>query len=288
MFSFEEKIIDATVEKLLRGEDYRQEVVNDINVKFLDFTLEFFKKIVDAKLNDEKINLDWYKKYFLSEENFDKSDIAIFSGMNLKTINNICGTTTKKIVIDVAKQNYDYLKNLIQQLEGDDDLNIQIKITKNFVSVELNLSESLLVLNALATKKIALRGGAWSAIGKRIEKPLLIKLCKICGVSEKNYNAENFVRDRNLDFDREVDFKLIGKKEYRCEVKLMGGGNPESADAVIARNSDIFVADTLSKQNKNQLDSLGICWLEMKNHSHEDILNQFRKILTKLEIPFEK
>ena len=290
MFSFEEKIIGATVEKLLNGEDYRQEVVNDINVKFLDFTLEFFKKIVDAKLNDEKINLDWYKKYFLSEENFDKADIAIFSGMNLKTIHNISGTTTKKIVIDVAKQNYDYLKNLIQQLEadGEGDLNIQIKITKNFVSVELNLSESLLVLNALATKKIAVRGGAWSAIGKRIEKPLLIKLCKICGVSEKNYNAENFVRDRNLDFDREVDFKLIGKKEYRCEVKLMGGGNPESADAVIARNSDIFVADTLSKQNKNQLDSLGICWLEMKNHSHEDILNQFRKILTKLEIPFEK
>ena len=290
MFSFENKIIDATVEKLLSGEDYRQEVVNDINVKFLDFTLEFFKKIVDAKLNDEKINLDWYKKYFLSEENFDKSDIAIFSGMNLKTINNICGTTTKKIVIDVAKQNYDYLKNLIQQLEidGEGDLNIQIKITKNFVSVELNLSESLLVLNALATKKIALRGGAWSAIGKRIEKPLLIKLCKICGVSEKNYNAENFVRDKNLDFDREVDFKLIGKKEYRCEVKLMGGGNPESADAVIARNSDIFVADTLSKQNKKQLDSLGICWLEMKNHSHEDILNQFIKILEKLNIPFTK
>ena len=51
MFSFEEKIIDATVAKLLNGEDYRQEVVNDINVKFLDFTLEFFKKIVDAKLN---------------------------------------------------------------------------------------------------------------------------------------------------------------------------------------------------------------------------------------------
>ena len=48
MFSFEEKIIGATVEKLLNGEDYRQEVVNDINVKFLDFTLEFFKKIVPA------------------------------------------------------------------------------------------------------------------------------------------------------------------------------------------------------------------------------------------------
>lgn len=155
MFSFEEKIIDATVEKLLSGEDYRKEVVNDINVKFLDFTLEFFKKIVDAKLNDKKINLDWYKKYFLSDKNFDKSNIAIYSGMNLKTIHNISGTTTKEIVIDIAKQNFDYLKNLIRQLEmdGEGELNIQIKITKNSVSVELNLSESLLVLNALATKK---------------------------------------------------------------------------------------------------------------------------------------
>ena len=292
MFSFEEKIIEATVEKLIHGKDYRREVVNDINVKFLDFTLEFFKKIVDAKINDEKINLDWYKKYFLSEENFDKSDIAIFSGINLKTINNICGTTTKKIVIDVANQNFDYLKNLIHQLEidGEGDLNIQIKITKNAVSVDLNLSESLIVLNALATKKIALRGGAWSAIGKRVEKPLLIKLCKICGVSEKNYNAENFIRDKNLDFDREVDFKFYSNdgKEYRCEVKLMGTGNPESADAVIARNSDIFVADTLSTQNKNQLQDLKICWLELKNHSHEEIISQFKKILEKLNIPFEK
>ena len=90
-----------------------------------------------------------------------------------------------------------------------------------------------------------------------------------------------------MDFDREVDFKLYGKKEYRCEVKLMGGGNPESADAVIARNSDIFVADTLSQQNKNQLNSLGICWLEMKNHSREDIISRFKKILSRLEIPFK-
>lgn len=291
MFSFEEKIIDATVERLLSGEDYRQEVINDINVKFFDFTLEFFKKIVDAKLNLTPINLNWYKNFFLSEENFDKNEIAIYSGMNLKTINNICGTTTKKIVIDIANQNYDYLKNLIQQLEidGTDDLNIQIKITKNGVSVDLNLSESLLVLNALATKKIALRGGAWSAIGKKVEKPLLIKLCKLCGVPEKNYNAENFVRNKNLDFDREIDFKLYNAsgEEIFCEVKLMGGGNPESADAVIARNSKIFVADTLSQQNKNQLDSLGICWLEMKNHSRENILNQFKKILEKLNIPFK-
>lgn len=290
MFNFEEKVINSTVDKLINGLDYRQEIINDINVKFLDFTLEFFKKIVDAKLTDTEINLDWYKQIFLSDVNYSKDEVAIHAGINLKTITNIYGGASRQIVIDVAKQNYDYLKNLIQQLESDgtDDLNIQIKITKNGVSVDLNLSESLLVLNALATKKIALRGGAWSAIGKRVEKPLLIKLCNLCGVSPKYYNAENFVRDKTLDVDREVDFKIYGKdsKEYRCEVKLMGKGNPESADAVIARNSDIFIADTLSDQNKNQLNLRGVYWLELKNHSAEDILAQFKNILDKLNVPF--
>ena len=289
MFNFEEKIIDATVEKLLNGEDYRQEIVNDINVKFFDFTLEFFKKIVDAKLNDAQINFDWYKKNFLSDLIYSKDEVAIHAGVNLKTITNIYGGSSKQIVIDVANKNYDYLKNLIRQLEADgvDDLNIQIKITKNGVSVDLNLSESLLVLNALATKKIALRGGAWSTIGKRVEKPLLIKLCDLCGVPKKFYNAENFVRDGTKNFDREVDFKLYDKnyKEYRCEVKLMGKGNPESADAVIARNSDVFIADTLSDQNKNQLDALKVFWIELKNHSSEDIISQFKKILRTLNVP---
>lgn len=289
MFSFEDKIIDATVRKLLNGEDYRQEVVNDINVKFLDFTLEFFRKIVDAKINDEKITLDWYKKHFLSEENYKKDEIAVYSGMNLKTIHNICGTTTKEIVIDIATRNYEYLKNLIRQLEidGTDDLNIQIKITKNGVSVDLNLSESLLILNALATKKISLRGGAWSTIGKRVEKPLLIELCNLCGVPREYYNAGNFIRDAEKIFDREVDFKLYSKnfREYRCEVKLMGSGNPESADAVIARDSDIFIADTLSTQNKNQLNQLGIAWIELKNHDNADIISHFKEILLRLDIP---
>ena len=116
MFNFEEKIINATVEKLLNGQDYRQEIVNDINVKFFDFTLDFFKKIVDAKLNDDEINLDWYKKYFLYAENYPTNEIAIHSGMNLKTITNIYGGSSRQIVIDVANKNYDYLKNLIQQL----------------------------------------------------------------------------------------------------------------------------------------------------------------------------
>lgn len=91
MFSFEEKVIDSTVEKLLNGADYRQEIFNAINTSFLDFTLDFFRKIIDAKLNDREINLDWYKSHFLNEKN----------------IQNIYGTTNKALVIDVAAKNYE-------------------------------------------------------------------------------------------------------------------------------------------------------------------------------------
>lgn len=287
MFSFESAVIDATVEKLLRGQDYRQEVVNDINVKFLDFTLRFFRKIVDAKLNNDAIGLDWYQRHFLNAP-YAKEDIAVHSSMNLKTITNIYGGSSKQVVIDVARHNYEYLKMLIRQLESDNDLDIQIKLTRNGVSVDLNLSESLLVLNALATKKIALRGGAWSAIGKRVEKPLLIKLCALCGVDAEYYSAESFVKDNNKDVDREVDFKLYSRsgQEYRCEVKLIGKGNPESADAVIARDSDIFIADTLSDQSKHQLDQRGIMCLELRGHNTEYTILQFKNILSKLNVPF--
>ncbi|STQ86322.1 type II restriction endonuclease [Helicobacter muridarum] len=188
----------------------------------------------------------------------------------------------------MANANIDYLESLLVSLgEANESIGISIKISYKEISVELNLNESLLVINALATKKIALRGGAWSSIGKRVEKPLMLALCKKCRVKKDYINSEIFKKNGELDFDREVDFRLYNfdkSKEYRIEVKLMGKGNPESADAVIARDTNIFIADTLSLQNKNQLKALGIEFLELKNN--KDSMNDFKKILEKLEIPY--
>ncbi|MEI0540386.1 CfrBI family restriction endonuclease [Brachyspira pulli] len=288
MMKFEDKIINDTVEKLINGDDYRSEIINAINAQFFDFSVKFFKDIVEAKLNSNSIDLEWYKKYFIVRYDLKTEDIAIYAGMNKKTINNIHGSATKEIVLDVSKSNFDYLTSLIDELsiDNNDKLYVQIKITYNNVSVELSLTESLLVINALATKKIAIRGGAWSSIGKKVEKPLMLKLCELCDVKKSSINSEVFKKDGNLDFDREVDFKILAKdnKWLRCEVKLMGKGNPESADAVIARNSDIFVADTLSEQNKKQLSKLDIEYLELKNHSKNDIINKFNEILKKLDV----
>lgn len=284
---FDKIVIKQTVNKLIGGKDYREEVINAINVEFLDFALEFFKKILQAKMNDTNINLDWYKKNFINNDEIKPDEAAIFAGMNKKTVSNIYGSATKEIMINVANSNIDYLETILKSLGNEsENIGISIKISYKNISVELNLSESLLVINALATKKIALRGGAWSSIGKRVEKPLMLELCALSGVPKEYINADIFKKDGELDFDREVDFKLLSKdksKIYRVEVKLMGKGNPESADAVIARDTNIFIADTLSLQNKNQLKSLNIEFLELKNNQNS--IADFKKILQRLEMP---
>lgn len=288
MMRFERKIVDKTVNRLLNGEDYRSEIVNNINAQFFDFSINFFKEIVKAKLNSNSIDLEWYKENFITKENILPEDAAIYAGMNKKTINNIHGSATKEIVLNVAKSNFNYLSSLINELSLDNNekLLIQIKITYNDISVELSLTESLLVINALATKKLAIRGGAWSSIGKKVEKPLMLKLCELCNIRKEQINSEVFKKDGSLDFDREVDFKILNKDNIwlRCEVKLMGKGNPESADVIFARDTNIFIADTLSEQNKKQCLSNNVEYLELKNHSNKDIINNFSEILKKLNV----
>lgn len=285
--TFEDKVIENTINKLLEGKDYREEIINTINIKFLDFSIDFFKRIVNAKFNNQAIDLGWYKNEFIDNEALNPDEIAINSGINKKTITNICGNASKTTIIDVSKVNYEYLIKIISELKGyeNNQLDINIIIRYNNISVNLNLIESLIVINTLATKKIALRGGAWSSIGKKVEKPLVDKLCDILKVPLENRDNKFFVKDKNKDFDREIDYKLISKlnRKIKIEVKLMGKGNPESADAVIARDTNIFIADTLSEQNKNQLSYLGVEYLELKNN--KNIKEDFKKILDKFLIP---
>lgn len=284
---FEDDVIKRTVEKLVNGQDYREEVVNAISVLFFDFSIDFFKKIVEAKMRSKAIDIAWYKEHFLNEENYAPEEIAIFAGMNKKTVTNVYGTAKKEVMINVSNSNFDYLSSLISELEEDsvDGLAISIKISYNNVTVELSLQESLLVINALATKKLQIRGGAWSSIGKKTEKPLIDKLCDLVGVPKENRDNSTFVKDKDKDYDREVDYKLIdvNKKTYRIEVKLMGKGNSESADAVIARDTDIFVADTLSEQNRKQLEALKIKYVGLKDN--DNVLEDFANIMDELNIP---
>lgn len=283
-----EKVAQAIITKLIKGEDYRIEVVALINAEFLQYTIDFFKKVIDAKMKSQNITADWYKKEFLNEK-LSSEDIAINSGLNKKTISNMYNSATKEIVIEASKEHYDQLYQTIQSLvDGEEGLNITLTLKFKGVSVDLNVSESLIVINTLAVKRAALRGGLWSTAGKRVEKPLMLTLCKLFGVSDKNYAivVKSKKQISEIDFEREIDFYLLRNgNRYKCEVKLMGKGNPESADAVIARDSKVFVADKLSETNKKQLNSLKVEWVQLREKNG---FTRFEKVLEHLKIPHKE
>lgn len=268
--------------KLIKGQDYRIEIVTLIDAEFLQYVIDFFKRIVDAKLKNQDVTVDWYKKELLNP-NLPSNDIAINSGLNKKTISNMYNSAKREIVLEASLEHYDSLYESINNLiENDGDINITLTIKLRSVSVELNMNESLIVINTLAVKRAALRGGLWSTAGKQVEKPLMITLCKLFNLPSRHYDQSRLPASM-----REVDFYLLGdtdKDLYRCEVKLMGKGNPESADAVIARGSKVFVADKLSDLNKQQLTQLGIEWVELRI---SDGFKRFTVVLRNLGISYK-
>lgn len=281
-----EQVTKNIVRKLINGADYRIEIVTLINAEFLQFAIEFFKQVAAAKLNNQNIDIDWYKKEMLNL-NLSTEEIAINSGLNKKTITNMYNSGTREVVIEASYEHYDTLYKAIDDLTKVEDLNLSLQIKFNKVSVELDINESLIVINTLAVKRAALRGGLWSTAGKQTEGPLMITLCKLYNVPDENYRIKpRAKRIKKGDVNREIDFYLRNAgTEYKCEVKLMGKGNPESADAVIARDTNVFVADKLSDQNKSQLKQLNVEWVEMRNTVG---YKRFKIVLEKFGIPHDE
>jgi hypothetical protein len=280
-----EEVAKSIIRKLLKGEDYRIEIVTLINAEFLQFAIDFFKKIIDAKLNQKDVTVDWYREAFLND-GLSKGEIAINSGLNMKTIGNMFNSTSRQVVIDASKEHYETLYNSIKTLvEKEHELELTLTLKFQGVSVDLNVSESLIVINTLAVQRAALRGGLWSTAGKRVEKPLMQTLCKLYKVPDENYKMRAVKAQISEEtFVREIDFYLCkDDKDFKCEVKLMGKGNPESADAVIARDSAVFVADKLSDTNKAQLDSLKVNWVELRENNG---YKRFKNLLNNLSIPY--
>lgn len=281
-----QQVTKNIVKKLIQGEDYRIEIVTLINAEFLQFSIDFFRQVATAKLSNEDITVDWYKKEMLSLE-LSPTEIAINSGLNKKTITNMFNSGAREVVINASYEHYDTLYNAIEELTKVEDINLTLHIKFNKVSVELNISESLIVINTLAVKRAALRGGLWSTAGKQTEGPLMLTLCKLFQVPNTHYAAKLKAKKvKKGTVSREVDFFLKNdEKTHKCEVKLMGKGNPESADAVIARDSNIFIADKLSNQNKAQLEELGVQWVELRS---DEGFRRFAEVLKNLDIPHEE
>lgn len=288
-------VIREIIKKLINNEAYGIEVSNLLNTEFMQYAIDFFKKVAVAKLNNQKVTIDWYKKEMLNPK-LSKTELAINSGTNEKTITNAFNSSRKEIVIDASLAHYEKLCTVINELvQSDKDIDLTLTIKLKGVAVDLDISESLIVVSSLAAKRDALNGGLWSTAGKRVEKPLMVTLCKIFSVDDKNYAAKikstakkikkPVDLDTDIDFERETDFYLVNNGEnFKCEVKLMSKGNPESCDSVFAHGSRVFIANKLSDTNKKQLNSGNIQWVELRC---EDGYKRFTKILKKLGIPYK-
>ncbi len=83
-----DQVTKKIIKKLIKGDNYRIEIVTLINAEFLQFTIDFFKKVAYAKLKNGDISADWYKKEMLALD-LSPDEIAINSGLNKKTITKI-------------------------------------------------------------------------------------------------------------------------------------------------------------------------------------------------------
>jgi len=272
-------VTQRVIRRLIHNVDYRVEILSLIDAEFLQYVIDFFKKIVAAKLKNEDITVDWYKAEFLNS-NLSSDEIIINSGLNKKTISNSYGTANRPTVLKVTLEHHDHIHDVIQALiEQGQEVEVQLNIRFRGVSVDLNLSESLIVINSLAVKRAQIRGGAWSTAGKQVEKPLMKTLCHLFNVSSDYYELTGLT-----DEQREVDFFIVdaAKTKYTCEVKLMGKGNPESVDVTDFRQTSIFIADTLSERNRQQMNGRNIRWVELNSPQG---YKKFLTILQQLGIP---
>lgn len=272
-------VIKRMIKKIINGEDYRIEIVSLIDAEFLQYSIGFFKKVVEAKLKNQTVTTDWYKEELLNSK-LPSEEIIINSGLNRKTISNMYNSTGREIILEASINHYESLYNSISSLvENDNGVDIKLTIKFNDVSIDLNINESLIVINTLAVKRSALRGGLWGSAGKQVEKPIVEVLCKLYQVPEYH-----FEQSRISEFVKDGSFYLIGhdvNEKYRCELKLAGKSEIDNVDSLLSKDTKVLLADKLSDSNKEQLNSKNVEWIELKGNGYQ----RFEEILGKLSIP---
>jgi hypothetical protein len=261
------------IRRLLNAYDCDAEIKYLVDTWYETFIANLFRCMAKAKLNRENLTSDWYKyqmpDIMLRTESIQVSNDWIDVFYNLINIPH-----------DLDDRQFNHNTFVLEQLaQNVGDTPLKIRINLNHIGIDMTLDETLLLYNIMAYKRQQLQAGIENIVSDVLEIPFMTTLCHFFSVPQVNYSAKGLTEQ-----GREVDFHLIdltGNK-YFCEFKLMGRGNPESADAVIARDSHIFVADKLSDLNKAQLSQRNIAWVELRTYNG---YRKFLEILQQLHIP---
>ncbi len=249
-------------ELLTDGGNHRRAVFEQTNRQFLQYALDFLRRAQRAKIHweEQPQSSDWYATFAAQADS--TGEVSIIGGVPTKTVFNIYGHTTRTVVLDAAQANVAYLGATLEELTALQSPPIDVAITLDD-GFRFDRTESLLIVNSLAVKRQQISGGNWSSAGNAVEHPLMETLCHLYSLDE-----QNFRRGSKKDGRHQVDFMLQRSGvEYRCEVKLNGRGNPESVTGAIARDPRIVLADHISEQNREKLDSSSIRWVDFSDDS---------------------
>lgn len=243
---------------------------------FGEFCIQFFKEIAFDKA--AALDLREREPHKVYSMDTDDDDVIVLDPVSSVEVALL---PTKRVTAEVSIAYPEELPETMTVLLRSDRSDIEYRpiLKRNGVGLHLSLDESLIVVNTLAAKHAEIRGGAWSGLGKRLELPLMLTLAKLCQVPPSHYAGKGLTGE-----SREVDFHFLSNSgdQFFCEVKLMGKGNPESADSTIARRSNIFIAQTLSDKNKSQLTNRGHHWVEL---GAQDGYRRMFTVFTYLDIP---
>jgi len=277
-----EKFLDKIIISILKGHDYREYVLATINKRFVDTVYQLLIKIVEARKKNK--NIDWWIKEFLENEELSKREMLWFGGLNEKTVHNMMNTVKRKICVDLSKKNIKSIEMILDELKMlRDNLEIpiiEIKLKYKDTEVVLDERESLLLLNTIATMKLTIQGGAWSEVGKKVEKRLLFSIFELLKIPRHQYIlVPDEMKRKGLVENREIDAIVFSDDEtkiIRIELKLLGIGNPEIGDEALARGVDLFLTDRLTKMMIEEAEKRGIKVIELRDPS---ALNEIYKYL---------
>ncbi|MEG6569105.1 CfrBI family restriction endonuclease [Thermoanaerobacterium thermosaccharolyticum] len=263
-----EELMATMINEILHGRDYRTYVLATINERFLKNVEDITKDIFYHKKNNE----DWIKKILINtydkKGKRNKFKLLWYGGLNEKTIKNITGTSQKKVCLELGLENIKSFEVLLSEAENLNPYKVNIIIKYKDESIKLNEFESLVYLNIVSTMKLTIQGGAWSEVGKMVEKSLMYTIFTLLQIDKSDFvllfeemKKNNLVSNREIDaivFDRD-------KNPFTIEVKLLGIGNPEIGDEALARNVDLFITDRLTDMMINEANEKGIKVIELRS-----------------------
>ncbi len=284
--------IGDIIYSVLQGEDYRKYVMATINERFIN---EVAGILAIAAEHKKKYGDEWLNKlitkFFETPGKDAKRRLTWVVGLNEKTVHNIAGTTRKEVIVELGKVNIEGIKLLVQDMLSQGGPNLELVVRYKGYDIIFSNEETFLLFNTIATTRLTIQGGAWSKIGKQVEKVLLYVLFNLLKVPSKNCILDQEMineKAKELGTPRDIDGIIVNtsNKYLTVELKLLGIGNPEIIDEALARSPNLFITDQSTPMMKKEVKKRGIAIIVLREDKFSGTIKKLAEFFDKYNVPY--